>query len=66
MSTSHSNPKSITQAFDLEELRYVCCKIHQINENWTTSQKKSYFRHATREYEIQKSLDHPRVVQLYD
>ena len=26
----------------------------------------SYFRHATREYNIHKTLRHPRVVQLFD
>lgn len=25
-----------------------------------------YFRHALREYNIHKALDHPRVVKLYD
>lgn len=56
----------VYKAFDLEDLRYVCCKIHQINEHWSDSQKKNYSRHATREYEIQKNLDHPRIVRLFD
>eukprot|EP00466_Bigelowiella_natans_P018735 jgi/Bigna1/91569/estExt_fgenesh1_pg.C_1070028 len=56
----------VYKAFDLEELRYVCCKIHQINESWNTAQKQNYSRHATREYEIQKNLHHSRIVQLHD
>lgn len=56
----------VYKAFDLEEMRYVCCKIHQINDSWSDAQKKSYSRHATREYEIQKNLNHSRIVRLYD
>lgn len=36
------------------------CK-HLYNENFLNN-----FRHALREYNIHKALDHPRVVKLYD
>ncbi|KAH7961531.1 hypothetical protein HPB52_009579 [Rhipicephalus sanguineus] len=54
------------QAFDLKEQRYVACKIHQLNKDWKDDKKANYIKHALREYNIHKSLDHPRVVKLYD
>ena len=56
----------VYKAFDLIELRYVACKIHQLNPQWSDARKQNYTRHATREYNIHKTLQHPRVVQLYD
>lgn len=56
----------VYKAFDLHELRYVACKIHQLNSNWSESRKMNYTRHATREYTIHRSLHHPKVVQLFD
>ncbi|KAH7962680.1 hypothetical protein HPB52_017435 [Rhipicephalus sanguineus] len=50
------------QAFDLKEQRYVACKIHQLNKDWKDDKKANYIKHALREYNIHKSLDHPRVV----
>ncbi len=32
----------ILQAFDLMELRYVACKIHQLNQSWSDEHKMSY------------------------
>lgn len=56
----------VYKAFDIVELRYVACKIHQLDQSWSADRKKNYTRHATREYNIHKSLHNPRVVQLYD
>eukprot|EP00871_Galdieria_phlegrea_P004315 jgi/Galph1/4885/GphlegSOOS_G3578.1 len=56
----------VFKALDLLELRWVACKIHQLNNCWTEEQKSNYMRHTTREYEIHKTLNHPRVVQLFD
>ncbi|GJD10397.1 Serine/threonine-protein kinase TOUSLED [Galdieria sulphuraria] len=56
----------VFKAFDLNEFRWVACKIHQLNHYWTEEQKSNYIRHTTREYEIHKTLEHPRVVKLYD
>jgi len=48
------------------ELRQVACKIHQLNTQWPEAKKQNYTKHACREYNIHKSLVHPRVVRLYD
>ena len=44
----------VWKTFDLEQHRYVACKIHQLNSHWTEEKKQSYTRHATREYAIHK------------
>lgn len=56
----------VFKAYDLRDGRYVACKIHQLASNWKEEKKRSFIRHAMREYEIHKSLKHPRVVQLVD
>lgn len=56
----------VHKAFDLKEQRYVACKIHQLNKDWKDDKKANYIKHALREYNIHKQLDHPRVVRLYD
>ncbi|XP_033113034.1 serine/threonine-protein kinase tousled-like 2 isoform X1 [Anneissia japonica] len=56
----------VHKGFDLEEQRYVACKIHQLNKDWKEDKKANYIKHALREYEIHKSLDHNRIVKLFD
>lgn len=56
----------VFKAFDLQNATFVACKIHQLASNWSEEKKRSFIRHAMREYEIHKSLKHPRVVQLVD
>ncbi|CAG5089168.1 Similar to tlk2: Serine/threonine-protein kinase tousled-like 2 (Danio rerio) [Cotesia congregata] len=56
----------VNLAFDLKEQRYVACKVHQLNKDWKEDKKANYIKHALREYNIHKALDHPRVVKLYD
>lgn len=56
----------VHKAFDLKEQRYVACKVHQLNKDWKEDKKANYIKHAIREYNIHKLLDHPRVVKLYD
>ncbi|XP_074031835.1 tousled-like kinase isoform X6 [Leptinotarsa decemlineata] len=56
----------VHKAFDLKEQRYVACKVHQLNKDWKEDKKANYIKHALREYNIHKALDHPRVVKLYD
>eukprot|EP00741_Cyanophora_paradoxa_P016426 tig00020912_g15861.t1 len=53
-------------AYDLKELRHVACKIHELAQHWSEEKKHNYIKHATREYNIHRSLCHPRVVQLFD
>ncbi|XP_064648198.1 serine/threonine-protein kinase tousled-like 2 isoform X1 [Lineus longissimus] len=56
----------VHKGFDLKEQRYVACKIHQLNKDWKDDKKANYIKHAVREYNIHKQLDHPRIVKLYD
>lgn len=56
----------VFKAFDLKELRYVACKVHQLNKDWKEDKKANYIKHAVREYNIHKSLNHPRIVKLHD
>merc|ERR1719149_106437 len=56
----------VYRAFDLIGLRYVACKIHQLNQTWSDERKRNYTRHATREYDIHRTLDHPRITRLFD
>lgn len=56
----------VYRAYDLDEFRQVACKIHQLNPHWPEKKKENYTRHACREYNIHKSLNHSSVVKLYD
>lgn len=56
----------VYKAFDLLEYRYVACKLHGLNANWSEDKKQSYIRHAIREYNIHKTLVHHHIVRLWD
>lgn len=56
----------VFRAFDLVNCRYVACKIHQLHPMWGEEKKANYIKHATREYNIQRTLNHPRLVGLQD
>ena len=56
----------VWKAFDLQALREVAVKIHQLDFRWSEEKKRSYTRHVSREYEIHKSVRHPRIVSLLD
>ncbi|EGT33534.1 CBN-TLK-1 protein [Caenorhabditis brenneri] len=56
----------VWKAFDMEENRYVACKIHHVNKEWKEEKKANYVKHAMREKDIHKSLDHCRIVKQYD
>ncbi|CAF1369746.1 unnamed protein product, partial [Didymodactylos carnosus] len=56
----------VHRAFDLKEQRYVACKIHQLNKEWKDEKKVNYIKHALREYNIHKHLEHNRIVKLFD
>lgn len=57
---------SFLQGFDLKEQRYVAVKIHHLNREWNEQKKLDYARHANREAEIHRRVNHPRIVSLYD
>ena len=48
------------------EHRYVACKLHGLNTQWSEEKKQSYIRHAIREYNIHKTLVHNHIVRLWD
>ncbi|CAN1247651.1 Serine/threonine-protein kinase TOUSLED [Linum perenne] len=56
----------VYKAFDLVEHRYVACKLHGLNAQWSEDKKQSYVRHAIREYNIHKTLVHNHIVRLWD
>merc|ERR1711933_111546 len=56
----------VHRGYDLLEHKYIAAKIHQLNSHWSDERKKNYTKHATREYDIHKSLHHPNIVSLYD
>ncbi|KAK4409144.1 Serine/threonine-protein kinase TOUSLED [Sesamum angolense] len=49
-----------------EFTRYVACKLHGLNAQWSEDKKQSYIRHAIREYNIHKTLVHHHIVRLWD
>lgn len=58
--------QNFRQAFDLVDHRYVACKLHGLNPQWSEEKKQSYIRHAIREYNIHKTLVHNNIVRLWD
>ncbi|KAH0747612.1 hypothetical protein KY285_009269 [Solanum tuberosum] len=56
----------VYKAFDLVDHRYVACKLHGLNAQWSEEKKQSYIRHAIREYNIHKTLAHHHIVRLWD
>ena len=56
----------LLQAYDLEDLREVAVKVHQLTTSWSEAKKSSYVKHATREFNIHKTLQHPTIVALLD
>ncbi|KAF4371045.1 hypothetical protein G4B88_002974 [Cannabis sativa] len=58
--------RNFQQAYDLVEHRYVACKLHGLNAQWSEDKKQSYIRHAIREYNIHKTLVHRHIVRLWD
>ncbi|POO01408.1 Serine/threonine protein kinase [Trema orientale] len=56
----------VYKAYDLVEHRYVACKLHGLNAQWSEDKKQSYIRHAIREYNIHKTLVHRHIVRLWD
>lgn len=61
-----SEVRYFEQAYDLVEHRYVACKLHGLNAQWSEEKKQSYIRHAMREYNIHKTLVHHHIVRLWD
>ena len=56
----------VFKAYDLHELRWVAIKVHQLNPQWSAERRSNYIKHAEREYDIHRGLEHPAVVKLLD
>eukprot|EP01134_Creolimax_fragrantissima_P004906 CFRG4906T1 len=56
----------VYKGYDLVEMRYVACKMHVLNSQWSEDKKSNYTKHACREYNIHKSLHHQHIVSLLD
>ncbi|CAD5217033.1 unnamed protein product [Bursaphelenchus okinawaensis] len=56
----------VWQAYDMNTNQYVACKIHHVNKDWKEEKKANYVKHAMREKDIHMTLDHPRIVKLYN
>ncbi|KAL0488730.1 hypothetical protein AKO1_015814 [Acrasis kona] len=56
----------VYKAYDLQDLKIVACKIHQLNTNWREHRKENYIKHVFRECQIHKSVHHPRLIQMFD
>ena len=54
------------QAYDLSSYGEVAVKVHKLNSSWSEAKKSNYVKHATREFNIHKSLQHPRIVAFLD
>lgn len=50
----------------MDEMKYVALKIHHVNPDWREEKKANYVKHAIREKDIHRSLDHPRIIKLYE
>jgi tousled-like kinase len=56
----------VWRAYDLDSYRTVACKIHRVNKQWGDHKKASYVKHAIREKDIHKTLEHPNIVKMYE
>ncbi|CAD7929744.1 unnamed protein product [Amoebophrya sp. A25] len=56
----------VYKAMDLDQMREVALKIHEVGSDMSESEKEFYVRHAMREADIQKALKSNSIVQLYD
>ena len=56
----------VWRAFDLQDMRNVAVKIHQLESSWSDAKKENYTKHVSREYEIHRDVRHPRIVSLFD
>lgn len=55
----------VYKAYDVEELREVAVKMHELSPQWKEDVKQNYIKHAFREEAVHKMLNHPNIVKLY-
>ena len=56
----------VYKAYDLMDHIQIALKFHQLNSNWPEVIKANYIKHALRENQIHRELNHPRIVRHYD
>ena len=56
----------VYKAYDIKNQKFVACKIHQLNPNWSSQMKDSYINHTVRENDILKILNHKNIVKHLD
>lgn len=56
----------VYKAYDLENMKLVACKIHQLNPHWSLNSRSNYIRHALRENQVHRFLKHLNIVEHYD
>ena len=56
----------VYKAYDLKRMRYVACKIHQLNPHWSLTSRSNYIRHALRENQVHRFLKHLNIVEHFD
>ena len=56
----------VYKAYDIKNHKYVACKIHQLNPNWSDEMKDSYIKHTMRENEILKNIHHKNIINHID
>ena len=56
----------VYKAYDLEEHLELAVKFHSLNSSWPEVLKINYIKHALRENQIHREVNHPRIVKHYD
>jgi tousled-like kinase len=56
----------VFKAYDLKLMKYVACKIHQLNSHWSLTSRSNYIKHALRENQVHRFLKHLNIVEHYD
>ena len=56
----------VYKAYDLEEHLELAVKFHSLNPSWPEVLKVNYIKHALRENQIHREVNHPRIVKHFD
>ena len=56
----------VYKVYDLDSLRTVVLKLHQMSSKWDSATRENYLKHTNRENEVYKHLNHPHIVKYFD
>lgn len=56
----------VYKSFDLDNHKYVACKLNKIDKNWSKEIIDKYLEHTVRENQINKIIDNNNIVKYYD